>query len=348
MMKTIQPENRNRKWAVWLYWTGVFLLAFSLAACSSTPAGEASAGPAELPAQNQPAAGSSPGGTGAAAPSAPAQTTAPAGASPAGSSDPAPALPESPAPAVEKTPESAEVIQVKWQEGPHAQTYVLDEAGKNDTCARCHAPVNWIPSMDDMPESCYACKFEVEPPPPVIAEVDWTHVECKICHTVKKKEIQPEIAWLEIAQIEQYAAVASATELCQKCHTPVEVAGHGGTVSEGAHAEMACSDCHDAHAMTASCGEAGCHETLEAAGVVIDGHDADHVNVSCGACHDASGLEVGPDASGMWVTFDPQPADPVAEKAAITAHNTVKEAPCERCHFAGNPWNLELVEAGTP
>ena len=151
---------------------------------------------------------------------------------------------------------------------------------------------------------------------------------------------------MEIAQIEQYAAVASTTELCLKCHVPAEVPGHGGIIVAGAHAEMACSDCHDAHDMTASCGEAGCHEALEVAGAVIPGHDAEHASVSCSACHDASGLEVGPDAAGSWVTFLPASAEETAEKTAFTSHNTVREAPCERCHFAENPWGLNLVETG--
>lgn len=318
-----------------------------LTACSSTPAALTS------PAGEGGSAGTNPGAAQptAAGPAAPEPGAASPGAPGLNPTEPisaeAPvAAPDTPA--AEKTPESAEAIQVKWQEGPHAATYVLAENGKNDTCARCHAPVNWIPSLDDMPESCYACKFEVDPPPPVIAEEVWTHVECKICHQMKKKEVLPEISWLEIAQIDQYAAIGSATELCLKCHVSVEVPGHLGTVSEGAHVEMACSDCHDAHSMAASCGEAGCHEALDVPGAVIAGHDEDHAQVSCGACHDSSGLEVGPDASGAWVTFRPQEASVGSERLALSSHNTVLEAPCERCHFAANPWGLSLLPTPTP
>jgi hypothetical protein len=317
---------------------GVLLLALSLAACVSTPQAVAPVGGA-----NPAEAGATTTSGGEAAPD-PADT----GATGAENTSEAlaPSQTDAPAPQTEAAPESAEAIQAKWQASTHAMTYVLGSDGKNATCAQCHAPVQWVPSMDEMPESCYACKFEIDPPPPVIAEADWTHVECKICHQTKKKEVLPEIGWLEIAQIEQYAVVSSATELCLKCHHSVEVTGHVGQLSEGAHVEMGCTDCHDAHSQTASCSEAGCHETMDA-GAMIAGHDADHALVTCGACHDASGLEVGPDASGSWVTFHPQPANP-AEKVAFTSHNTVLEAPCERCHFAENAWGLSLLEQTAP
>ena len=325
--------SRKGRWSA-VYWMIVILLGLSLAACSSTPADDAK--------PTVPSESNSPVTVDSQTASSPGETDNPKESSSPEANPPSDAEPEA-APAENESPEQ---IQAKWEAGPHAHTYVLDSAGKNDTCARCHAPVNWIPSMDDMPESCYACKFEVKPAPPLISESTWTHVECKICHEIKKKEVQPEISWLEIAQIEQYAAVASATELCLKCHAPVEVAGHAGINNGGAHAAMACNECHDAHSMTASCSEAGCHGTLDAPGAVIAGHDADHANVTCSACHDSSGLEVGPDAEGFWVTFHPSPAEGTAEGTAFTSHNTVRAAPCERCHFAENPWGLNLVETG--
>jgi hypothetical protein len=341
-MMNMTRKSGTRRRVGWMVcaWLGV-LLALSLAACASTPQVAAPAGGLN------PAEASAPATSAGAGEPAPANTGA-AGASGAESTSEALASSQTdaPEPQAEATPESAEVIQAKWQASTHAQTYVLGSDGKNATCAQCHAPVQWVPSMDEMPESCYACKFEIDPPPPVIAEADWTHVECKICHQTKKKEVLPEIGWLEIAQIEQYAVVSSATELCLKCHRTVEVVGHVDQVRQGAHVEMGCTDCHDAHSQTASCAEAGCHETMDAR-AVIAGHDADHAMVTCSACHDASGLEVGPDAAGNWVTFHPQPADP-AEQVAFTSHNTVLEAPCERCHFADNPWGLSLVEQPAP
>ncbi len=295
-----------------------------------------------------------------AAPESPANPTeaqAPSAAEPAGEPAAEPAAEEPAGPMtstgdmtlpVVKPEEDAETIRVKWQESPHASTFVLDEAGNNSTCARCHAPANWFPSMDEMPESCYACKFEVDPPPPLINEADWEHVACKVCHQVKKDEVQPEIAWLEVPPIEEYSQVETPEQLCMKCHTQVDVPGHAGIEVGGAHAEMACTDCHDAHGTAANCADTGCHAEAAATGSGIPGHDEDHQMVSCSACHDAGNLEVGPDASGTWVTFNPQPANEEAAQDGFTSHNTVKEAPCERCHFSGNPWELNLVEESEP
>jgi len=231
-----------------------------------------------------------------------------------------------------------EAIRAVWQENPHADTYVLTEQGTNSACARCHSPVNWIPSMDDMPESCYSCKFTIEPPPPRIEKEDWEHIQCNVCHEVKKDEVAPEYAWLEIPPIEEYAQVGSSSELCLKCHTAAEVPGHPAVEVAGAHTDMLCTDCHDAHTTAASCATAGCHTGLDAQPGPIPGHDPDHQAVSCAACHDAGDLIVQPDEKGTWRTFLPGKQEAAL---AFTSHNTVLEAPCERCHFEANPWGLE-------
>ena len=96
----------------------------------------------------------------------------------------APGIAETISPRAEPDPDMSEAL---WAESPHASTFVVDDVGQNSTCARCHAPVNWIPGMDDMPASCSTCKFEVDPPPPYIEETDWTAVECKVCHELNKK-----------------------------------------------------------------------------------------------------------------------------------------------------------------
>ena len=77
-------------------------------------------------------------------------------------------------------------IEAAWLSSPHADAFVLDVEGNNNTCARCHAPVNWLPSMDDLPESCFTCKFELEDPPPYIAESDWVDIPCYVCHEKDK------------------------------------------------------------------------------------------------------------------------------------------------------------------
>jgi len=233
-------------------------------------------------------------------------------------------------------------IEVAWSSSPHANTFVLDTAGNNNACAQCHAPINWVPSIDDLPESCFTCKFELEEPPPLIPESEWMNVPCNVCHKVDKKDnILPEYAWLEIAPLGEYAEVATTTELCQKCHREIDLPEHELVQVGGAHADYVCTDCHNPHDMKASCGAIDCHEDVIEPVTPLAGHDEDHQLVSCVACHDADGLEVGfHEDLGLWTTFAPGSFGEGATPVAYTSHNIVLEAPCERCHFAANPWGL--------
>lgn len=239
---------------------------------------------------------------------------------------------------VEPSPDS---IQSLWAASPHGNSYELDDAGTNSTCARCHAPVNYVPSMDDMPESCAACKFEVEPPPPLIAETDWVNVSCNVCHQVRRGEVDPEYAWLSIPPIEEYEELATTTELCVKCHTPVNVLDHYGIEVAGDHAGYTCTQCHDPHSTIASCSTSVCHPEVADPAAPIAGHDAAHAAVTCVACHDASGLDVRPDDEGGWFTYQPGSLIPAA------SHNIVRQALCERCHYSNNPWNLSPEVSST-
>jgi len=235
-----------------------------------------------------------------------------------------------------------DAIPRAWEEGPHAATFVVDADGKNSSCARCHAPANWIPTMDDMPETCLTCKFEVDPPPPYIAEEEWTGVECKICHRVDKKGVvESEVAWLEIAAIDEYAEVTSPSELCEKCHTEADLPDHRPISVTGAMAGFSCTDCHDAHDTSATCAASGCHEGLLETEPPIEGHDEEHQAVACVACHDAGNLDVGPwEEQGIWTTFLSMATEGEASIVPFTSHNIQLEAECTRCHFADNPWGL--------
>ena len=239
-------------------------------------------------------------------------------------------------PPTDVPPDEPDVIQTKWESSSHANTFVVSDSGVNSTCARCHAPFNFIPTMDDMPESCSTCKFEVDPPPPFTSEADWITVECKVCHKYKRDKIEPGFAWLEIAPIEEYAEVSSATELCDKCHLSEEIEGHFSVIVMGDHPGYVCTDCHDAHDTTATCSTSGCHEgTLEAD---VPGHDEDHSVVACVTCHDGGGMEIGIlEERGIWFTFL---SDGEASPIPFASHNIVLAAPCERCHFPENPWGL--------
>jgi hypothetical protein len=240
------------------------------------------------------------------------------------------------------TARDTDVIQVAWEGSPHARTYVVDGSGENSTCARCHAPLNWVPSMDDLPESCSTCKFEVSPPPPVIAQSEWEDIECVVCHKVDKGKVEAGYAWLEFAAIEEYTDVSSTTELCDKCHLAGGVEGHFSVVVGGVHQAMDCTNCHDAHATTADCRATGCHEDVVFSGSAIATHDEAHAAVGCEACHDAAGLEVGPLEAGQgWTTFLRASQPGTEERIAFASHDLQSDVNCQRCHFEGNPWGLE-------
>ncbi len=234
----------------------------------------------------------------------------------------------------EKPAQSEEEIRAIYQENPHAVTFVVDDAGQNNTCAQCHAPVNWMPSMDTIPESCLTCKFEIKDPPSYIAETEWEHIPCKVCHEEGKKgKINPEIAWLAIAQIGEYAAVSSSTEICMNCHSPIDLPDHSMIQLGSAHADYTCTQCHDAHSYQASCTASGCHDQTLDPALGIAGHDAEHSNVDCFACHDGGNMEVGPDPeTGIWTTL------------AYKSHQLELAASCQKCHYTGNTWGLSVVE----
>ena len=236
-------------------------------------------------------------------------------------------------------------IQQAWQIGPHADTFVVTSEGENNACARCHAPAAFIPSIDDLSEACLICKFEIDPPPPLVPAEEWTNIECNVCHLVSKKgEVDPEYAWLLFLQIQEYEEVASSTELCGKCHAEADfdMPGYKPIIVGGAHTDYFCTDCHDAHGTYASCGAAGCHDEVQD----TLGHDDVHDAVTCVACHDASGLEVRLDEDlGLWVTS--LPADAEGISYPFTSHDIQLEVSCNRCHYPENPWDL-LEDVSTP
>ena len=243
--------------------------------------------------------------------------------------------------------------QQLWETSAHASAFVVDDQGKNNSCAQCHAPINWMPTIDDIPETCLVCKFELEEPPPFISENDWMHVPCLVCHEEDKKGIiQAEYTWLEIPALEEYASVETPTELCLKCHEMTSKAPeHGMVVVGGDHAGMQCTECHQPHSSTTSCDSADCHPDVFSPTDSVVGHDEEHQDVSCVACHDGAGWEVGPDEElGYWMTYSPWTfeikvgeADTIVNTGIVpfTSHEIVLEVNCERCHFPENSWGLE-------
>jgi hypothetical protein len=241
--------------------------------------------------------------------------------------------------------EIQEAIQIKWDNSSHAAAFVLDESNENNRCAKCHSPINFQPTLDDLPESCFSCKFELEDPEPFISEQDWTNIPCMVCHEVGKKDkVDPEFKWLEIAQLEEYGEVGSATDLCQKCHVGDGFSNHGGIQDLGVHQDMMCTSCHDAHSTQASCLDAGCHEGIMEPS--ISGHTEEHSTVACVACHDASGMML--DYREEDNLFSTKAVISTEEGESIfffSSHNLQLESSCDRCHFVGNPWDIaESIE----
>ncbi|MCJ7716570.1 MAG: hypothetical protein MUO54_08625 [Anaerolineales bacterium] len=239
----------------------------------------------------------------------------------------------------------------EWETSPHANAFVVDDQGNNNSCSQCHAPVNWMPTLDDIPESCLTCKFELEPPPPYIPENEWMHIPCLVCHEENKKGIiQPEITWLEIPALEEYASVETPTELCLKCHNTENVKEHGMVIVGGDHKDMQCTECHLPHSTAVSCVSGDCHPAVYSAADTTPGHDEIHQDISCAACHDSAGWEVGPNEDlGYWITNSPWSheimigeADTKIETGIVpfTSHEIGLEANCDRCHSVDNQWGL--------
>lgn len=236
--------------------------------------------------------------------------------------------------------EIQEAIQIMWEDSPHAAAFVVDTSNENNRCAKCHSPIDWQPTLDDLPESCFSCKFELEDPEPYIAEQEWQNIPCMVCHEVGRKDkVAPEYQWLEIAQLEEYASVSSTTELCQKCHLVEGFSDHGGIQHLGVHQDMTCTACHDAHSTQAACLDSGCHEgTMESD---IPGHTDEHTNLTCAACHDASGMDLGfRENDGMFSTLATISTAEDESTFFFSSHNLQLESACDRCHFAGNPYGI--------
>lgn len=245
-------------------------------------------------------------------------------------------------------------IQEAWEQGPHADTYAL-EKGPNTYCARCHSPANWDPAaVIDPPPNCVSCKFAFEPEPriaagnPLVDQAEWESITCGVCHRVEDGEVQPEMAWYD-RQTGYYESVSSSTNLCSHCHRDTETLRHARLLGDKAHADFSCTDCHDAHDTTASCGGVDCHEDVIAAreGQEVQGedehkgHNTAHAEVACVACHDALGLEVGPlEGQAVWMTFRTVELLGRSSTEAYQSHQLRREVDCGRCHFAGNEWGL--------
>jgi len=252
--------------------------------------------------------------------------------------------------------------------GNMMNTYDLGH-GPNTWCTRCHSPQNWDPAaFQGPPPTCFTCKFaheeemRVAEGNPFVPEEEWVGVPCETCHDMSLGYSTGEMAWLNPITME-YQAVATSTELCEKCHVTTtgnafgSAVDHKITLGGSAHLNYGgflgdtpppqyCADCHDPHTLTPKqCVD--CHEfdsTTHAQGF----YPMMEI-VTCMACHDASGLDVGPhpdeEMGGIWVTQVTTMGRGGPETEFVLSHSIVYEVSCDKCHFEENPWGLIVLNA---
>ena len=233
-------------------------------------------------------------------------------------------------------------IEMRWEAGVHAQTYVENETGANSSCAQCHAPLEWQPLSSELPPAWVQAGLKGLSAPIAIAESNWPDVGCEVCHPQPRDQITGEISWLSIPSKSIYELRDTSSHLCLTCHLPAPGGDHTPLVFEGVHSELTCTDCHDAHDGSASCGTTTCHQPFAEECEAIETHDNPHRVVTCSGCHDGLGLPIGwNEEQEKWDTFtggDPQIA---SEADVFSSHALVLEVDCDRCHAPGDhPWDL--------
>ena len=279
-----------------------------------------------------------------------------------------PAKPATPAPTPTATvkplptPDRA-AIQAAWQGSAHNNKYDLGK-GPNTYCSRCHSPQNWDPAATvGKAPNCFSCKFatdkevRIAKENPLIPETNWKPVGCDVCHKVDGGVVSSQIAiWNN--GMGKYDAVATTTQLCEKCHTDslggtrhkVHLGGgaHSNQIGQTTKRPELCTDCHDPHSLKADC--ATCHAKALKPDKPISGHDAAHANVKCVACHDASGMKVRPvEGKNYWTTGNVSVRATTETFTPLTSHDFKKAVDCVRCHYDNNPWKLKsLAPQPTP
>lgn len=229
-----------------------------------------------------------------------------------------------------------ELARREWEQSEHAATF--DEGmGANTTCARCKSPMNWDPSQSEAQEmalDCGSCKRVPGEERPVlsggvpVAEADWQHINCEICHVPVGDSYDVGIAFWNQA-LGRYEHVDSVSQLCAHCHE----GQHGFRVIEEqaiseAHTGWECTRCHGSHGSPSSCTD--CHNPEEGPGAT---EHARHPSVNCTGCHDDGGLSI-------W--YDEEPGSSnygeyVTLRFAHTltswpSHNLSTDVYCQRCH----------------
>jgi len=271
-----------------------------------------------------------------------------------------------PAATPEPTPEPRDdsAIRAALSEGVHGDTYDLGR-GPNTYCAECKSPANWDPeSLINFPPNCVSCKFpsdtqmRVAAGNPVVPENQWQGIRCSNCHSsTETNEVVEDIAWWD-STTDSYIPQDNSTVLCEQCHRDTGAGTMRARALEQseAHSEATCTTCHDPHSGAASC--TTCHdegdtETDFVANCwsVYLAPDAPklHQDMLCETCHDQSGLELRPVEDpeepylGQWATWrNTMIAGVIPSNHVWVSHNLSSDVDCARCHYAENPWGLDV------
>lgn len=268
-----------------------------------------------------------------------------------------------------------EDVQAAWAGSPHGNTYDPGK-GPNTYCSRCHSPQNWDPEAHpDAAPNCVTCHFAHEEEMRVaetmdfVSEEDWVGINCETCHMVDGEYIDTtSIAWFNPISTE-YIPMATPNQLCEQCHLDSkgvsETGGRGVDhkieLGGSAHANWAatigerrpdyCTDCHDPHTQQPmAC--VSCHEEV----LTLPTHVGENLGpvhlakIDCIACHDASGSDVAPNPDetmgGRWTTVETSVSrSGETSVVPVVSHSVQWEVSCDRCHFAENPWELEVLTA---
>ena len=259
-----------------------------------------------------------------------------------------------------------------WENGVHGDTYDLGK-GPNDYCSRCHSPQNWNPSASvGAAPTCVTCKFATDAELRIaetmafVSEEDWKGIPCATCHQLDDNGTSNgEIAWLNPISM-GYEPVAGVNALCEKCHANTSgvafTGGRGVThridLGGSAHLNYAgawpqsnrpdtCVACHDPHSgEPKTCQD--CHTDIAGSSTHMMGLNAVMLDkVECMACHDASGLDVGPlEEGGVFTTIVTATSRSGATTTSyVHSHSIQWAVTCDRCHFADNPWTLQVLKA---
>jgi hypothetical protein len=211
---------------------------------------------------------------------------------------------------------------------------------------------------------------------PPVSEAEWKGLECGTCHKTQEGKLVGEPAWYD-KETGFYESVATATELCEKCHLDNETLRHKRELGDETHTGFTCTSCHNPHSMQASCTQSGCHMIGGGAsavpanhppmafascgqegchtgtnfstkptqtaddGIAWDHTDGRHSAVTCVACHDASGLGAKYlEDQKIWVVFRVTELLGRYNEKVYQSHALTRNVNCSRCHYIDNPWGL--------